>query len=158
MRGGNGSVAGALTFGSAAYNLGAVSGPIIGGNLAEVYGLKTIYSVAAVLFVISTVVVFFISRQPVEVHPDLQPRSYLLKNTRFMGLLGIIFFAIFATYLPQPLAPNFLQNVRGLSLSTIGILGSIGCLGNSILVFALGRPENPSRLSHRPVCGAGIYP
>jgi MFS family permease len=133
------SVARALTFGSAAYNLGAVAGPVIGGRLAEAFSLKMIYSVAAVIFVVSTIIIFFISRQPVEVHPDQEPRSQLLKNSRFLVLLGMISFTIFATYLPQPLAPNFLQNERGISLSTIGILGSLGCLGNALLVFTLGR-------------------
>ncbi len=132
------SVARALTFGSAAYNLGAVAGPIMGGWVADAYSLKAIYGVSFVVFVVSTIVIFFISRQPVEVHPQQQPRSNLIKNSRFMGLLGIICFVIFATYLPQPLAPNFLQNERGISLSTIGILGSIGCLGNAVLVFTLG--------------------
>lgn len=133
------SVARALTFGSAAYNLGAVAGPVMGGWLADAYSLKAIYSVSFVIFVISTIVIFFISRQPVEIHPQQQRRSDLIKNSRFMGLLGIICFVIFASYLPQPLAPNFLQNERGISLSTIGILGSIGCLGNAVLVFTLGR-------------------
>ncbi len=129
----------ALTFGSAAYNLGAVAGPIMGGWLADAYSLKAIYSVSSVIFVVSTIIVFFISSQPVEIHPQHQPHTTLIRNTRFMGLLGIICFIIFATYLPQPLAPNFLQNERGISLRMIGILGSIGCLGNTLLVFFLGR-------------------
>lgn len=133
------SVARALTFGSAAYNLGAVAGPIMGGWLADAYSLKAIYSVSSVIFVVSTIIVFFISSQPVEIHPQHQPHTTLIRNTRFMGLLGIICFVIFATYLPQPLAPNFLQNERGISLRMIGILGSIGCLGNTLLVFFLGR-------------------
>ena len=57
---------------------------------------------------------------------------------RFLGLLGLILFATFATYLPQPLTPNFLQNVRGLSLTEIGWLSTIGSLGNVIFMLAMG--------------------
>jgi MFS family permease len=46
---------------------------------------------------------------------------------------------MFVMYLPQPLTPRFLQNERGLSLESIGLLGSIGNLGNSVLALVLGQ-------------------
>jgi hypothetical protein len=44
-------------------------------------------------------------------------------------------------YLPQPLTPNFLENQRGLSLTQIGTLGSIGGAGNTTFNFLLGMLE-----------------
>jgi MFS family permease len=41
-------------------------------------------------------------------------------------------------YLPQPLTPNFLKNVRGLSLSQMGWVGTVGSAGNFVLNILLG--------------------
>jgi len=46
---------------------------------------------------------------------------------------------MFVMYLPQPLTPTFLENERGLSLGSIGLLGSVGGLGNTLLALALGQ-------------------
>jgi MFS family permease len=50
-------------------------------------------------------------------------------------------FAIFAMYLAQPLTPNFLTAVRGLSLSTTGIIFTAGALGNSLMAMLFSRVE-----------------
>lgn len=135
---GNWTVAQAITFASAAYNLGAVAGPTIGGAIAEQYGIKPIYYIAAGIFLVSTIILFFIAKQPVEQRSSETRSNQLLKNTRFMVLLGVVFFTMFATYLPQPLAQNFLQNEKSVSLSNIGLLGSLGSLGNAVLLVTLG--------------------
>jgi MFS family permease len=132
------SVARALTFISAAYNLGMVAGPFIGGRLAESYGIKTTYILATCVFAVSTAIIFFISDQPVHPEAHVNNNFGMLRNPRFMQLLGVIFIVVFSTYLPQGLSSNFLQNERGLSIATIGLLGSIGSLGNALLGFSLG--------------------
>lgn len=45
---------------------------------------------------------------------------------------------MFGLYLPQPLTPNFLQNQRGLSLTAIGQMASLGGLSNVIMTLFLG--------------------
>ena len=129
----------AMTLISAAYNLGAVFGPISGGWIGEHLGLRSVYLVSACIFIVSTVILFFLRSQPREVHDPSTPPEKLWKNTRFVSFLGIIFLAMFVMYLPQPLAPSFLQNERGLSLESIGLLGSIGSFGNSLLALVLGQ-------------------
>ncbi len=128
----------ALTTSSAAFNLGAVIGPMIGGTLAEDMGLKVVYTIATGVLVISTIMVFFAQKQPIDKHPHEDRRIKLTQNTRFISLLVVLFITIFGTYLPQPLTANFLQNVKGLNLSQIGTLGSIGSLGNAMLAIGLG--------------------
>lgn len=132
------SIGRALTTASASFNLGAVIGPMIGGTLAEDMGLKMVYVIAAGILVISTVMVLFAHKQPVESHPNGSERISLAKNTRLISLLSILFITILGTYLPQPLTANFLQDVKGLDLSQIGTLGSIGSLGNAMLAIGLG--------------------
>jgi MFS family permease len=129
----------AMTLLSAGFNFGAVLGPISGGWLADRLGLRTVYLVAACLFIVSTAVLLFIRSQPREVHDPDDPPTGLWRNTRLIGFLGLVFVAMFAMYLPQPLTPKFLENVRQLSLGSIGLLGSIGSLGNALLNLLLGQ-------------------
>ncbi len=129
----------AMTLVSATYNLGAVFGPISGGWIGERLGLRSVYLVSACIFIVSTVILLFLRSQPREAHDPAAPPEKLWKNTRFVSFLGIIFLAMFVMYLPQPLAPSFLQNERGLSLESIGMLGSIGSFGNSLLALVLGQ-------------------
>ena len=129
----------AMTLVSAIYNIGAILGPISGGWIGERLGLRTVYLVSAGLFAVSTVILFFLRSQPRETHDPAAPPESLWRNTRFISFLGIIFLAVFVMYLPQPLTPRFLQNERGLSLESIGLLGSVGSLGNAVLALALGQ-------------------
>ena len=129
----------AMTLLSAAYNLGAVIGPISGGWIGERLGLSTVYLISAGIFIVSTVILIFLRSQPRDVHDPGAPPESLWKNTRFISFLGLIFLAMFVMYLPQPLTPRFLQNERGLSLESIGLLGSIGNLGNTLLALVLGQ-------------------
>ena len=129
----------AMTLVSATYNLGAVIGPISGGWIGEHLGLRNVYLVSAGIFVVSTVILVFLRSQTRETHDSAAPPESLWRNTRFISFLGIIFLAMFIMYLPQPLTPRFLQNERGLSLESIGLLGSIGNLGNTLLALLLGQ-------------------
>jgi MFS family permease len=133
-----------LTISMALYFLGSVAGSLIGGMIAEGYGLPAIYRLSAAVFALSTLIVFQARREPQhepgEAHAG-QPN--LARNPRFLGLLGLIFVTMFALSLAQPLTPNYLQNVKGFSLQTIGQLGAVGSLGNALLALGLGHLSAP---------------
>jgi MFS family permease len=129
----------AMTLTSAMFNLGAVIGPVTGGWIGENFNLRTIFVCSAVVFVFSSVVILFLRPQPREAYDEENTGRKLFTNTRFLGFLGVIFFVMFATYLPQPLSPNFLQNERGISLGQMGLLGSLGSLGNVAFNLVLGQ-------------------
>jgi MFS family permease len=128
----------AMTTVSAGYNLGAVIGPVAGGYIAQYFGIRQIYLIASAIFVISTTLIFFISKQAVIPEPDRKIQPKLHRDPRFMALLPLVFFTVFALYLPQPLIPNYLQNQKALNLSMIGQLGAIGNLGNAAIILSLG--------------------
>lgn len=129
----------ALTFVSGGFNAGAVIGPVLGGLIAQQTSLQKIYFIASGIFVVSTLMVLFISKQAVVADPEKQTRLKLHKNPRFMALLPLVFITVFALYLPQPLIPNYLQNQKLLDLASIGQMGSIGNLGNAIIILSMGR-------------------
>ena len=131
------SVGRALTIISASFSAGTILGPLLGGIIGERLGIQAIYQIAASIFVVSILFVFFIHPQPVQPHPEGGPLR-LLSSKPFTALLAISFLTIFTLYLPQPLTPNYLQNIHGLPLTQIGVLGSAASLGNVIFLLALG--------------------
>ncbi len=138
---GNWSVARAITFITAIFNLGIVLGPITGGWIGEHYGLRSVYYIAGTIFIFSFFFLINIPSQKIEIHDSSQSSGSLLTNFRFFGFIGLGFFVMVSLYLPQPFTAKFLQDVRGLSLANIGILGTIGGIGNTILTFSLGMFE-----------------
>ncbi|MBP1701028.1 MAG: Major facilitator superfamily transporter [Chloroflexi bacterium] len=135
------SVARALTLISATYNIGAILGPLIGGWVGEMLGLRRSFSIAFILFIISTLVILFIQSQPVE-HRDPDQKGSRLRQILtpvFIRYLGVVFVVIFAMYLSQPLSQNFLQNERGLNLSEIGQVISLRSVGIVVFNLVLGQ-------------------
>jgi MFS family permease len=128
-----------LSLTTATFAMGTVLGPITGGWIGDHYGMRNSFLVAALIFVLSNVFIFLIERQPIDTHDPKTPPPTLLSNQRFVILMGVLAFAIFAMYLSQPLTPNFLAGVRGLSLSQTGIIFTAGALGNSLMAILFSR-------------------
>lgn len=138
---GNWTVARAITFVSMTFNAGAVLGPVTGGWLGDHLGLRTVYFFSAGIFTLSTLLILFIAPQARDHHDPAEPPPNLLTNRPYLGFLAVFFAVALVTYLPQPLTSVFLRDQRGLSLSLIGDLGSIGSLGNALLNLLLGQLE-----------------
>jgi len=128
-----------LSLTTATFGMGMVLGPITGGWIGDHYGMRMSFFVAAVIFLLSNVFLIFIERQPIDYHDPEAPPQNLMSNQRFIILMGVLAFAIFSMYLAQPLTPNFLASVRGLSLSETGIIFTMGALGNSLMAILFSR-------------------
>ncbi len=128
----------ALTTTTAGFYLGGIAGPLIGGLLAGRYGLRSIYFFAFFIFILSAIIILFIKPQTREENRANSIRD-LLKNQAFLRYLPYIFLIYLALFLPQPLAPNYLQNQLGISLQTIGILGAVTNFGNVVLNLIFGQ-------------------
>jgi len=132
------SIARALTFISSFYNAGAIIGPWVGGQIAGQFGLRNIYLTSASIFILSTCFILLLKRQPIDQFDHTEQTIPGRFDRKLILFLGIMFFAMFAMYLPQPLTPNYLQTVRGLDFAQIGQLGSIAGLGLVIMNVSLG--------------------
>jgi MFS family permease len=128
----------ALTTISASFNAGAVIGPVTGGLLAAALGIRTLFGIAAVLFVGSTVLMFLLRDQPLEPpHAEGRFRT-LFANRAAARILVVTFIAMLALMLGWSLTPLFLSEARGLSVAQVGALGSFFALGTVILNLTLG--------------------
>ena len=132
------SVERALTLISALYNTGAILGPWLGGQVGERFGLRSIYLISGVSFIISLIILLFIKPQPIEKLDPGDNGNYKFVDKRFIIYMSILFLAVFSMYLAQPLSSNYLQNQKHLDLNVIGLLGSISSLGVVALNLGLG--------------------
>ena len=128
-----------LSLTTATFAMGMVLGPVTGGWIGDNYGMRTSFLVAAAMFVLSNIFIFLIERQPLDQDDPEAPPLHLKNNQRLLIFMGVLALAIFAMYLAQPLTPNFLEGVRGLSLSETGIIFTTGALGNSMMAILLSR-------------------
>jgi DHA1 family multidrug resistance protein-like MFS transporter len=123
----------------AAFALGLVVFPTVGGWLAEAYGFSSALLLAAVFFVVSTLMVVLAAEQPVTRSPLRLGFGEAFSNRRLMSICVLSAFLFFALYLGQPFAPNYLEEVVGMDLSAIGFMGSAHALGATALGVGLGR-------------------
>lgn len=134
-------VATVLSLTTATFGLGMALGPVTGGWIGDHYGMRMSFLIAAIVFAISNLFMFTIEGQPLDHHDPESPPLDLRQNRPFVVLMGVLAFAIFAMYLAQPLTPNFLNGVRGLSLSDTGKIFTAGALGNSLMAMMFSRVQ-----------------
>ena len=129
----------ALTMTSAGYALGNVISPAVGGWIAEEFGLRSLFAIGTMLFAISTVVLHFVRPQPVTRAAAGGDFRGLLANRRFVGFCLLTLGVWIVLWLGIPLAPNYLADVRGLTVAQVNRLGSFNALGWVVLGLVLGR-------------------
>ncbi|HET92316.1 MAG TPA: MFS transporter [Chloroflexi bacterium] len=123
---------------SAGYAAGSLISPAVGGWLAGETTMRTVYLVSAAFFALSSLVVAWVSPQPVIPQVGRERPWQSLLNRRvlsFAALTGLTFTAMYVSF---PLVPNFLADVRGWDVAWIGMLGSFQSLGTIFLNLLLG--------------------
>ena len=135
------SVGTVLSLTNAPLFLGMALGPLVGGWIGDTYGMRMSYFAAAALFILSTFIMFFLETQPIDHHDSKNPPQKLRGNKHLIILSVVTTFALFSMYLAQPLTPNFLADVRSLSLSQVGLLFTVGAVGNSLMAILFSRVE-----------------
>lgn len=128
-----------LTTISALYGTGTILGPLAGGQIAQVFELRTIYLVAIFASALSTITLLFLPPQPIVKTVLAGGLSSLKKNVPLIRFLALVFFAMFAMFLSWPLTPIYLQDIKLVSVGAIGIFGSLNALGVVILNLIVGR-------------------
>ncbi len=114
--------------------------PVAGGWLADLVSLRVVFYLSAVAFLISTAIMWQLSERPLANQGPVNT-SYLeafrVPVIRAIGFLQLAVLAVLGV--GTTLLPNYLHDVRGISLAAVGNFGSIAALGSVILSVAVGR-------------------
>ncbi len=135
----------------AGFPLGLVVSPPIGGWMAERYGMRTVFYAAFVFYLLSTIILFWLSGQRAAVGARagwaeaFDPRVWLKGFSRAnLNRQVLVVSAAFAAALAiqqvgLPFATPLLQDLTGLDLVAVGRLGSVAALSAFVLSPLIGR-------------------
>lgn len=116
--------------------------PTLGGFIAEQISMRAMFVAGAIAYAVSTYFMSRLSDRPLSHHLSSGPKpSYretiAVPAIRNVGLLkfGVLFvLALGVTFLP-----NYLEDVHGFSIGTIGRLGSVYALGSVLMSLFISR-------------------
>jgi MFS transporter, DHA1 family, multidrug resistance protein len=114
--------------------------PALGGVVADWYGFQAVFVLSGVLKFAALGMFSDIREQPIPTSVGYTGRLVDVVQNHPVRMVCLFMFAtIFILTMAMILLPNFLQDVHGISVSSIGWLGSISALGSIILGIALNR-------------------
>jgi MFS family permease len=137
---------------SAAWSIGYVFSPAIGGFLAGNIGMKPVFYTAFILYSLACLTLFFIRSQHANRTQMRKEGDYsfreLLKTRKLLILT--IFFAVLMFFLTmfRPFIPKFVSDVYKFGDFEIGVLGSISFASSAILSLLLGKMGDKSNKSY----------
>jgi DHA1 family multidrug resistance protein-like MFS transporter len=129
---------------SAAWSFGYIFSPALGGFLAGAIGMRIVFYLASILYVLAGLILIFISSQQAAGYTQrsLEEHYSFFKLLRTRKLLTLsIFFAsiMFFLMMFRPFVPKFLGDIYHFGDFEIGVLGSVSFLGSAVLGILLGR-------------------
>ncbi len=133
-----------LNFGiiSAAFPLGLVVMPGVGGLIADHYGLRTVFAGTLIFYLISLLTFLFLDKQePAENHESSFSEIFyaLVKERRFLKTMVIFSILITIHMILEPFMPIFLRKEIGLNYSKVGFTAMVIFAVNALATPLIGR-------------------
>lgn len=130
-----------FTFISSAWWIGYIFSPTIGGYLATIIGMRTVFYMAFTLYLTATIILVFIKSQKGTTDKRFERKSNKTTLNRRSLIAWTAFFALimFLNVLMRPFIPTFLEDVYWFDTFLIGILGSLTFAGSALLGVLIGR-------------------
>jgi len=125
---------------SVAPAVATIISPSMGGAIAEWISIRVLFFLAAGCYAISTLFFTFITERKLEIHHTEKPSYRDALAIPVVRAVALLKFGVLGTLaLGVTLLPNYLEDIHGLSIGTIGRMGSVYALGSVILVLITGR-------------------
>lgn len=129
---------------SAAWSLGYIFSPALGGYLGGIFGMQLVFLLASFFYSVSCFLLIFVRSQhaatsaqkPSQVHSSF---FKLIRTRALLKLSGFFAAIMFVTMMFRPFVPQFLAKVYGFDRFEIGVLGSVCFLGSAVLGIIIGR-------------------
>jgi MFS family permease len=129
---------------SAAWSLGYIFSPALGGYLGGIFGMQLVFLLASFFYSVSCFLLIFVRSQraatsaqkPSQVHSSF---FKLIRTRALLKLSGFFAAIMFIMMMFRPFVPQFLAKVYGFGRFEIGVLGSVCFLGSAVLGIVIGR-------------------
>ena len=134
-------LASALGFLSTSTFIGYTIGPLIGGLCAELFSYRVTFLIGSAIIAAAFVLVLLYVREVKQPVPEpresgaaFSPRIFL--RLPFLVLLAILFLNRFASTLPNPFIPLYIQELRGSFSGTSAVTGAVLAAGGLASAFS----------------------
>lgn len=133
-----------FTVSSAAWSLGYIFSPALGGYLATAVGMRVVFYLSSIFYAFACLALFFIRSQrvtrSVEQYSEEQQSFFRLLRTGKLLKLSLFFACImFFLMMFRPFVPQFLAYIHHYGDFEIGVLGSVSFFGSAVLGILLGK-------------------
>lgn len=112
---------------------GMIASPAIGGYIANTFGIRLIFLIATILFIVSSILILFVSKEAPAKKKGERLLLKLLTKREFIGTVLYFSLIFFIIYISQPFLMPFLREFRGFTLQQIGFLGAANSLGAAFM-------------------------
>ena len=142
-----------FTLMSAAWSLGYVFSPSLGGYLKGAIGMQYVFYMGALFYALACFALFFIRSQHAATPPTQtrqEQRSFfeLLRTRKLLTLSAFFACTMFTVMMFRPFVPKFMKDVYLYSDLGIGVLGSVLFAGSAVLGIVLGRLGDKRKTSY----------
>jgi len=126
---------------SSSWWVGYIFSPTIGGYLATIISMRSVFYIAATFYLTATTILVFIRSQKATPDERSDVKGHKKAPNRRDIIAWAAFFAaiMFLNVLMRPFIPTFLEDVYRFDTFLIGILGSLTFAGSALLGVAIGR-------------------
>lgn len=126
---------------SSSWWAGYIFSPTLGGYLATKIGMRTVFFIAFMFYLVATIIIAFIKSQKVTADKSFERKGGETSTNLGGIVVWTVFFALimFFNVLVRPFIPTFLEDVYGFDKFLIGVLGSLTFAGSAFLGVFIGR-------------------
>jgi MFS family permease len=126
---------------SSSWSIGYIFSPTIGGHIAASAGMKAVFRLVLVFYLMAAALLFFIDEQRGTKGPDVENMGGRASSERRKVAAWTAFFALvfFVDVLMRPFIPTFLEDAYNFNEVQIGAFGSITFAGSALLGVLIGR-------------------
>lgn len=126
-----------LIFGT--YPAGLVVAPLLGGALADAYGMRTVFWVSAALFAVSSLTVTLIRDVPYRSEQAPLKPAAVSRNRAFRRYVAFFLVGYLAVYVGQSFLTPYLSVVHEQGYLALGVFAALAALGAALLTPLSGR-------------------
>lgn len=130
----------------AGFLTGEIIFPTVGAWIASVAGMLPVFALSALLFALAAIPIVFLDDQPGEVASEKLDYRPLLASPAFRTIAPFALVQLLAFLTGLQLLPNYLREVVGLDVVSIGQLGTVRALGGALFTLLLGAAGGRSAL------------
>ena len=121
------------------FPLGLTVAPLVGGVLADHWGMKTVFLASTALGALSALTVSLIADTPYHSADLPWTLRSLWRRRRFRRYVLFFFIGFLAAYVGQDFVNPYLAQIHGQSFSALGVYSALTAFGTATLTFAMGR-------------------